>query len=624
MAIMAGASRSDSEFGPISRPIRRAAVASTLCSLLEWYDVALSALLSGMVFTRLYFPQSSPLAETMQTILFVATGFVARPLGAVVFGHFGDRVGRKPALIVTLLLMGFASLVMGLLPTYETIGILGALILGTLRIVQGVAVGGGWGGSVLLSMEWAEHKGQRGLLAAWPQIGVPAGFVLAYAAVFFFKEISGDQFLVWGWRIPCLLSVLLVALAGYMKFSVRETPVFAREVARWTAPLRAPIIEAIQRHPREIILTALVRMGELVSFSVFTGFVFVYARETVPWHSLITAVLAGCVIAVLVIPLSGRLSDRIDRASMYMVGATLAGAYGFIYFGLFSTLSPALILLSLIPYGLMVGPQAAMIAERFDANVRYSGASLGYQLGAVIVATPAQFVVGALFAHYKSGYAVAALILACSIVSAIAAFLLQNTASAARQGRVKEWLGGRGRNAVREGKDEAEVMAKGAEHAKAVRNRMTIPPSIRRRVMDAIRGLPKGASGSKRNLNAWIDSPTPSVGRPFRVWVNIGEPQQSAAASARFTEPDWHNATFIDLVISLSSLQCDIEPNWQELVLPRAGVSDTIRFDVVANADGEHQFSIKVYLAKQMILLQSLSFVVRATASETESARAYA
>ncbi len=235
------------------RQLRRAVIASTVGTTIEWYDFFLYSTVTGLAFAQLYFPKSDPLVGTLQAFAIYAVGFVARPVGAAIFGHYGDRIGRKSTLIATLLLMGVATFLVAFVPTYEQIGIWGAVVLTALRFIQGVGVGGEWGGSVLMSMEWTKTNAHRGFVASWPQFGVPAGLFLANLAVLAFSEISGGKFLVWGWRIPFLLSIFLVAIGLYIRLNVLETPVFSRLVSENKIE-RTPMLEVIKRQPREILL----------------------------------------------------------------------------------------------------------------------------------------------------------------------------------------------------------------------------------------------------------------------------------------------------------------------------------------------------------------------------------
>jgi MFS family permease len=327
--------------------------------------------------------------------------------------------------------MGVATFLVACVPTYDEIGIWGAVLLTLLRFIQGVWVGGEWGGSVLMSMEWAKTNAHRGFVAAWPQFGVPAGLFLANLAVLTFSRISGAHFLVWGWRIPFLLSILLVAIGLYIRLRVLETPVFSRLVSENKIE-RTPLLEVIKRQPREILLSAVARTGEQAPFYIFTAFIFTYGTKVlgVSRDLLLSAVMTGSVLSFFTIPIAGHLSDRIGRKRMYMIAAALTGVFGFIYFAMLNTLVPGWIflgvILSLVPHDLMYGPQAALIAESFTARLRYSGASLGYQLASVIAGGPAPLIAAWLFARYGSGYAIAAYILLCSVLSLISTAMLED------------------------------------------------------------------------------------------------------------------------------------------------------------------------------------------------------
>jgi len=412
-----------------SAQLRKAVVAATIGTTIEWYDFFIYGTAAGLIFGKLYFPNEDPLTATLAAFGTYFIGFVGRPIGAAIFGHYGDRIGRKGTLIATLLCMGIATFLIAFVPTYATIGIWGAVILTILRMLQGIGVGGEWGGSVLLAMEWARTHGQRGLVASWPQFGVPCGLFLSNLAILAFSRLSGDQFATWGWRIPFALSIILVGVGLWIRLGILETPVF-RQLIETKRIEKAPIIEVIKRQPREIILSACLRMAEQAPFYIFTAFIFAYATGTLHMSRdlILTSVLVASCLSFISIPLSGHISDLIGRKKMYLIGAATVGVFGFIYFGLIDTAVPALvfiaIVLSLIPHDMQYGPQAALIAEAFTPRLRYSGSSLGYQLASVIAGGPAPLIATALFAAYRSGYAIAIYIAACAVISLVAAAMM--------------------------------------------------------------------------------------------------------------------------------------------------------------------------------------------------------
>lgn len=411
--------------------LRRAVIASTIGTTIEWYDFFLYSTVTGLVFAKLYFTKSDPLVGTLQAFSIYAVGFLARPVGAALFGHYGDRIGRKSTLIATLMLMGVATFLVAFVPTYDQIGIWGAVILTALRFIQGVGVGGEWGGSVLLAMEWARSNDRRGLIASWPQFGVPAGLFLANLTVLLSSALSGPAFASWGWRIPFVLSIVLVGIGLYIRLGILETPVFTRLVAENRIE-RAPMLEVIKRQPREILFSALARMGEQAPFYIFTAFVFTYGTTVlgVSRDLLLAAVLAASFLSFFTIPFCGYLSDRIGRKRMYLLGAAVTAAFSVVYVSLLETRVPAwivlAIVLSLVPHDMMYGPQAALIAECFTGRLRYSGASLGYQLASVFAGGPAPLIATWLFAEYGSGYAIAAFIALTALVSIVSASTLRD------------------------------------------------------------------------------------------------------------------------------------------------------------------------------------------------------
>jgi len=423
-----GPALSEAEHG---RQLRRAVIASTIGTTIEWYDFFLYSIVTGLVFAKLFFPHSDPLVGTLEAFGIYAVGFIARPIGAAIFGHFGDRIGRKATLIATLMLMGIATFLVGLVPTYASVGIWGAIILTVLRFIQGVGVGGEWGGSVLLSMEWARTNQHRGFIASWPQWGVPAGLFISNLIVLIFSAVAGDQFLTWGWRVPFLLSIILVGIGLWIRLGILETPVFQRLLNEKRIE-KAPMIEVFRRQPREIFLSAFARMGEQAPFYIFTAFVFSYGVNTlhVSRDFLLIAVLVAAVVSFFTVPFAGHLSDRFGRKRIYILGAVVTAIFGWLYFVMLNTVVPfwvfLAVVLSLIPHDLMYGPQAALIAESFTPRLRYSGASIGYQLASVIAGGPAPLIAAALFATYRSPWPIAVFISICGVISVIAAAMLKD------------------------------------------------------------------------------------------------------------------------------------------------------------------------------------------------------
>jgi MFS family permease len=409
-----------------SAQLRKAVIASTVGTAIEWYDFFLYGTAAGLVFGKLYFPNQDPLSATLLAFGTYFIGFAGRPIGAAIFGHYGDRIGRKATLIATLLCMGLATFAIAFVPTYDSIGIWGAILLTVLRAIQGIGVGGEWGGSVLLAMEWSRTHNQRGLVAAWPQFGVPCGLLLSTLAVTAFSTWAGADFVTWGWRVPFALSIILVGIGLWIRLGILETPVFQQLLEKDKIE-KAPIVEVIRKQPKEIILSALLRMSEQAPFYVFTAFVFAYTVGTLKMdrNFILSAVMAAACVSFFTIPIAGHISDRIGRKNMYLIGVVTMGLFGFLYFGMVDTAVPSAvflaIVLSLIPHDMQYGPQAALIAESFTPRLRYSGASLGYQLASIIAGGPAPLIATWLFATYHSGYAIAIYIAACAVISLISA-----------------------------------------------------------------------------------------------------------------------------------------------------------------------------------------------------------
>jgi MFS family permease len=411
--------------------LRRAVIASTVGTIIEWYDFLLYGQMAAIVFAKLYFPSSDPLTGTLQAFAVFAVGFVARPVGAAIFGHYGDRIGRKAALIATLLLTGLSTFLVGCVPTYEQIGIWGAVILTALRFIQGLGVGGEWGGSVLLSMEWAHTSKNRGLIAAWPQFGGPAGFFLANLAILAFSQLSGDQFLSWGWRVPFLLSIVMVGIGLWIRLGILETPIFQRVIAEERVA-RAPVVEVFKRQPKEIFLTAFARMGQMAPVFIYIAFVFPYGMQVVHLSRdfILLVLQIGSVFSLFTVLFSGWLSDRLGRKRVYIFGAAATGLFAFAYYAMFNTGLPALViaavLITTLFHDMMWGPLAALTAEVFTPRLRYSGASIGFQLAAVFAGGPAPMIATVLLAATGSGYAIALYIFGCAVVSVVTTAALPN------------------------------------------------------------------------------------------------------------------------------------------------------------------------------------------------------
>jgi len=360
---------------------------STLGTAIEWYDFFLYGTMAALVFPKVFFPGSDPIVGTLLALLTFLVGFIARPFGGALFGHFGDRVGRKTTLIATLLLMGISTLLIGFLPGYATIGLAAPLILVLLRLGQGLGVGGEWGGSVLLAMEYG-HKGRRGFWASWPQMGVPIGLILSTVVVNIVISATGSSFISWGWRLPFYVSALLIIIGLYIRLRILETPLFAR-VQEEKREAKAPVIEAFRHSTPEILLSAGARFVEQAPFYLFTVFVITYGVEKIHLDKalILNAITIAAVVELFTIPLFGHLSDIVGRRRWYLIGCVLMAAFAFPYFLLMNSGSAALFILGVVLslavfHAWVYGPQAALIAERFGTRSRYSGASLGYQLAA--------------------------------------------------------------------------------------------------------------------------------------------------------------------------------------------------------------------------------------------------
>ena len=367
-------------------------LSSMLGTAIEWYDFFLYGTMATLVFPKLFFPETNVFVGTLLSLITFLVGFIARPFGGALFGHLGDRIGRKSTLIATLLLMGISTLLIGFLPGYAAIGVAAPLILVLLRLGQGLGVGGEWGGSVLLALEYG-HRRNRGFWASWPQMGVPVGLVASTVIVNIVQATSGPNFAIgaWyaGWRIPFFISALLIVVGLYIRLRILETPLF-RMVKEKKQEARSPIIEAFRHSTPEILLSAGARFVEQAPFYLFTVFVITYGTSAILHLSrgvVLNAITIGAVIELFTIPLFGYLSDRVGRRLWYLIGCVLMAAFAFPYFILMNTANAVIFSLAVVLsicffHAWVYGPQAALIAERFGTKARYSAASLGYQLAA--------------------------------------------------------------------------------------------------------------------------------------------------------------------------------------------------------------------------------------------------
>ena len=410
----------------------RAVVASTVGTAIEWYDFFLYGTAAALVFPHLFFPGQSDYTGVLASFATQFVGFAARPVGAAIFGHFGDRVGRKSTLVITLLLMGVSTVLIGCLPTYDSIGLAAPILLVVLRIVQGIGVGGEWGGSVLLAMEWGPRK-RRGLMASWPQMGVPLGLLASTGMVRGMTSATGADFESWGWRIPFLASSVLIAVGLYVRLRVVESPDFSA-VKNARAVVRLPGWEVLRHQWREVLTAAFVRLSEQAPFYLFITFVLAYGTEHLGLarSDLLDDTLVAAAVGLVSIPLFGHLSDRIGRRLVYGIGIACVAAFAFPYFALLNTGSSGLVLLaivlSLVFHDVQYGPQAALIAEGFGTHVRYSGAGLGYQLASVIAGGPAPLIAAAILEDTGSSIGISVYIVGCCVLSFVALLLIPRRA----------------------------------------------------------------------------------------------------------------------------------------------------------------------------------------------------
>ncbi|MFF8929795.1 MFS transporter [Streptomyces longwoodensis] len=427
---------------PTPANLKRIVAASLIGTTIEWYDFFLYGSAAALVFNKLFFPGSDPLVGTLLSFLTYAVGFAARPLGALVFGHYGDRLGRKKLLVLSLLLMGGATFAIGLLPTHASVGTAAPVLLTLLRLVQGFALGGEWGGAVLLVSEHGDAR-RRGFWASWPQTGAPAGQLLATGVLSLLTAVlSDDAFTSWGWRVPFLLSGVLVLVGLWIRLSVDESPVFrqalaaaeARRAARGAdAAEKLPLVAVLRHHWRDVLVAMGARMAENISYYVITAFILVYATTSAGMskQTALNAVLIASAVHFAVIPGWGALSDRVGRRPVYLFGAAGVGLWMFPFFRLVDTASFGNLVLAvtvgLVLHGAMYAPQAAFFSEMFGTRMRYSGASMGAQFASVAAGAPAPLIATALLSDYDSSTPIALYVIAAALLTLLAVGVAKET-----------------------------------------------------------------------------------------------------------------------------------------------------------------------------------------------------
>ncbi len=411
----------------------RAIISASVATTVEWYDFFLYGLAAATVFPQKFFPSSDPFIGTMLSFTTFFVGFVARPIGGAIFGHFGDKVGRKKLLVLTMIVMGASTMGVGLTPGYDVIGVWGAVFLTAGRILQGLAVGGQWSGSVLMASEWTDPK-RRGFTTSFAQVGAPAGMVLANGALALMTAFTSDQtFLNWGWRVPFLASVALVITGFYIRSGVKETPVF-EELKKTGAVVKAPLVKVLRQNGREVALTALLRTSQQVCFYIFTTYVITYATTILGFSRglVLDMVMVMALVSCFANPLFGHLSDMYGRRTITAIGCAIMLVYPFIYFSLLDTKSLSLVFLAIVLSNplqdIQYGPQAAFISESFPASLRYSGSALGYQLASITAGGPAPLIATLLLREYGASTAIAWYISICSMISLVCVFMLKDRA----------------------------------------------------------------------------------------------------------------------------------------------------------------------------------------------------
>ncbi|MFE5813766.1 MFS transporter [Streptomyces sp. NPDC056479] len=423
------------------RQLRRVALSGLLGTAVEFYDFLVYGTVAALVFGELFFPGADPAVGTIAAFGTFAAGYCARPLGGIVFGHFGDRLGRKSMLLLTMGLMGGASFLIGLLPTYDTIGIWAPVLLIALRVLQGIAIGGEWGGATLMVVEHAGER-RRGLWSSFTQMGAPLGSLLSSVVVTLVVAMPRDQFTAWGWRVPFLLSVVLLGVGLFVRLKVVESPLFA-EVKKNRAESRLPILDVLRR-PRALLLACCVGIGAFTAQSLLTSYLIAYATGIGYARSqVLTALTVSAAVALVVLPCASALSDRVGRRPVVLTGAVLSAATAFPVLALVDSESPgALILAVVIGHGIaqstMYGPLGALLTEMFGTRVRYTGASLGYQGATLVGAGFSPMIAGSLVAGSGNGTPVALLICGGSLITALTVWFVRETSRTSLSGPAAE------------------------------------------------------------------------------------------------------------------------------------------------------------------------------------------
>ncbi|HEU4810832.1 MAG TPA: MFS transporter [Nocardioides sp.] len=431
---------------PGSRSIGKVVFASLIGTATEWYDFFLFGSAAALVFGEVFFGEIGGTTGTLYAFMTYALGFAARPLGGIIFGHFGDRVGRKKMLVASLLLMGIGTFAIGLLPTYAQIGVAAPLLLVFCRLLQGFAVGGEWGGAVLMAAEHGSDE-NRGFWSSWPQAGVPLGNLLATGVLWVLAAVQSEAaFLDWGWRIPFLLSGVLVAIGLWVRLTIEESPVFQEAHGQiQTADRGMPILEVIKEYPREVFVAMGMRMAENISYYIFTVISLAYATTYLELEKsvILKALVIGAAIQFFVVPAIGALSDKVGRRPLYLTGAIGVGVWTFVFFDLLDSGDPSKILFAvvvgLVLHSFMYAPQAAFFSELFGTSVRYTGASVGYQLASIFAGALAPIIALKLLGDVSDGNttAVGIYVAIASVITIVAVLFAKETrATSLRHDRV--------------------------------------------------------------------------------------------------------------------------------------------------------------------------------------------